>query len=166
MLLLAFVLTVCLPSLPNAAPTIEAYVKQAGEAVKIIPAGQLIFDGKRASCGKRPTVMHPGFDDYGGSYPGYVILNPDKLKGLPTAVKFYIYSHECGHQFQGEGEDAADCFAVKRGRRYGWLTRKGLDEVCHFMWSHKADFSHTSGPERCKAMRKCYEATAPKTRSQ
>jgi hypothetical protein len=81
---------------------------------------------------------------------------------LPTAVKFYIYSHECGHQFIGIDESAADCFAVKRGRRYGWLKPDGMDQICKFMWSHKGDSAHLPGPKRCELMRKCYDEAAPK----
>ena len=151
-----------------AAPALQEYVKEAGEGAKVVPAGKLKLDGRRAICGRRPTALNPHFDDYGGAFPnaepGYIILNPKKLKGLLTTVKFYIYSHECGHQMRGASEEGADCFAIKRGRRYGWLDRDGLDEICKFMWDHKADFTHAAGPERCEAMKICFEAATPKAK--
>lgn len=144
-----------------AAPSIEEYVKEAGDGASIVPAGKLKIDGHSAICGHRPTALNPKLDDYGGAFPnaepGYIILNVPRMKGLPTPVKFYIYSHECGHQMRGHSESGADCFAIKRGVRYGWLDKKGLDQICAFMWDHKADFVHAAGPERCKAMRACFD---------
>lgn len=150
----------------QATPSIEEYAKEAGEGAKIIPAGQLKLNGYRAICGRRPTVLNPGFDDYGGAFPnanpGYIILNPKKMKGLSTVVQFYVYLHECGHQMRGHSEEGADCYAVQKGRRTGWLDEKGMQEICDFMWSHKADFTHAAGPERCKSMKACFKAAAPR----
>jgi hypothetical protein len=79
-----------------------------------------------------------------------------------TAVKLWIHAHECGHQFRGPDEETADCFAVQRGRREGWLTPQGLDEVCAFMSSAKASDMHLVGPKRCEAMKACYADRAVK----
>lgn len=152
----------------RAAPQIEDYVKKAGEGASIVPPGKLKLNGRKAVCGRRPTALNPHFDDYGGAFittdPGYIILNPKKMKGLSTTIQFYIYSHECGHQMRGESEETADCFAIKRGIRYGWLDKKGMDEICKFMWDHKADFTHDPGPERCKKMRACFQEQKAKTK--
>jgi hypothetical protein len=72
-------------------------------------------------------------------------------------VKQWIYAHECGHQFRGQDEETADCFAVQRGRRQGWLTPEGLEEVCTFISPAKGDAMHFSGSYRCTYMRQCYE---------
>jgi len=53
-------------------------------------------------------------------------------------------------------EETADCFAVQRGRREGWLTPDGLEEVCRFISPAKGDVMHMSGSYRCDYMRKCY----------
>ena len=53
-------------------------------------------------------------------------------------------------------EETADCFAVQRGRRQGWLSAEGLDEICKFIKPAKGDSMHFSGSHRCDQMRKCY----------
>jgi len=145
--------------------SLEDYMKEVGPRAKLIAAGKLVIDGKRMRCGKRPTVMDPKFDSWGGAYPGFVILNPERIKDLPTPVKRYVYSHECGHQFVGRSEDAADCFAVKRGRRYGWLTAEGLEDICTFISTLKGSWQHAPGPKRCANMRICFQNAIRNTSS-
>ncbi len=141
---------------------LEDYLKEAGPKAKLVGAGELKIDGNTMLCGRRPTVIDPGFASWGGAYPGYLILNPKKMNGLATVVKLFIYAHECGHQFIGRDEQEADCFAVKRGRRYGWLTEEGLGEICSFMGRLKGDWDHASGQDRCQKMRICYKEAAPR----
>ena len=138
-------------------PTPEEYVRKVGGDAQIVPAGALKIDGQSVTCGRRPTVLNNNLDDYGAAYQGFVILNPKLLAKLKsTPVKLWIHAHECGHQFRGPDEETADCFAVQRGRRQGWLTPQGLDDVCAFMSPAKADNAHFTGSARCEAMRKCY----------
>ena len=138
-------------------PTPEEYVRKVGGDAQIVPAGKLTIDGRKVICGNRPTVLNNKLDDYGAAYPGFLILNPKLLAKIKsTAVKLWIHAHECGHQFRGPDEETADCFAVQRGRRQGWLTPEGLEEVCLFMAPAKADSVHFTGARRCQAMRECY----------
>ncbi|MEO1610149.1 MAG: hypothetical protein AAFR90_12630 [Pseudomonadota bacterium] len=136
-------------------PTITEYAAYVGNA-EIVPFGRLVIDGYRLTCGRRPTVLDSTLDDYGAAYPGFLILNPNLIAQVPTAVKLWIYSHECGHQFRGPSEEVADCFAVQRGRRQRWLTTEGLDKICKFITPARGSNMHLPGPERCKAMRECY----------
>ncbi|MEM9356788.1 MAG: hypothetical protein AAGB04_11280 [Pseudomonadota bacterium] len=136
-------------------PSVTEYVAHVKNA-RIVSAGGLVLDGYRLTCGRRPTVLDPGLDDYGAAFPGFIILNPNLIARVPTAVKLWIYSHECGHQFRGPDEEVADCFAVQRGRRQGWLTTEGMDKICKFITPARASSMHLPGPERCKLMRKCY----------
>ena len=138
------------------------YLAKAGPDAKLIAPGQLTIDGHRMICGKRPTVIDRKFESWGGAYPGYLILNTDRIKGLPTPVKLFVFAHECGHQFIGRDEEAADCFGVKRGRRYGWLKEEGLAQVCDFISRLKGDGDHDAGPKRCTKMRRCYLDAAPR----
>ena len=138
------------------------YLAKAGPDARLVEPGQLKIDDHRMVCGKRPTVIDNTFESWGGAYPGYLILNMERLKTLPTAVKLFIFAHECGHQFVGRNEDAADCFGVKRGRRYGWLTEEGLAQVCDFISKLKGDADHAAGPKRCEQMRQCYLDAAPR----
>lgn len=128
-----------------------------GNGAQIVPSGDLRLDGRKAVCGQRPTVLDSQLDDYGAAYPGFLILNPKLMSRVSTPVKLWIFAHECGHQFRGPDEETADCFAVQRGRRQGWLTPDGLDEVCKFISPAKGDSMHFSGSHRCEVMRKCYE---------
>ncbi len=145
-------------------PTIVEYVEQVGPSARIVPYGQLKIAGRRVACGRRPSVMDPTFDSWGGAYPDqrYIILNPRKLRGLAPAVKLYVYAHECGHQFRGYDEDTADCFAIRRGVLRGWLDDTGMDQVCRFISTLKGDYVHPPGPVRCTRMRACYKKVVAK----
>jgi hypothetical protein len=137
-------------------PTPEEYVSHVGGGAQIIPAGQLVLDGSTLICGRRPTVLDNQLDDYAAAYPGYLILNPKLLAKLTsTAVKLWIYSHECGHQFRGPDEETADCFAVQRGRRQKW-------PLCRIPF-----WDGTEGSSRASSMARSIEAQAdPGSRGQ
>ena len=153
---LALLLAAALWLPAQAGPSPEEYVAHVGGDAKIVASGELKLDGKKVICGRRPTVLDDKLDDYGAAYPGFLILNMRLLNKVSTPVKMWIHAHECGHQFRGPDEETADCFAVQRGRRQGWLTMDGLEEVCRFITPAKADNVHFSGAHRCEAMRKCY----------
>jgi hypothetical protein len=139
-----------------AGPTPEEYMARVGAGAKLVPSGELALDDRKVICGRRPTVLDEKLDDYGAAYPGFLILNPKLLAKVSTPVKLWIHAHECGHQYRGPDEETADCFAVQRGRRQGWLTPEGLEEVCRFISPAKGDSMHFSGSQRCDAMRRCY----------
>jgi hypothetical protein len=137
-------------------PTPHDYVERNGGGATIVPAGRLVLDGHRMSCGSWATVLDPNLDDYAKAYPQIVILNMSYVAKVPTAVKLWIYSHECGHLFGGADESKADCFAVRRGRAEGWLDASGLDQVCRFISVARPDAAHVSGVDRCNVMRRCW----------
>jgi hypothetical protein len=143
-------------------PTPQDYVERNGGGATIVPAGQLVLDGHRMSCGPWATITDPNLDDYGKSYPQFVILNPPYIAKVPTAVKLWIYSHECGHLFRGPDENKADCYAIRRGRNEGWLNAAGLEQVCRFISAARPDALHASGPDRCNLMRECFRQPVPK----
>lgn len=145
----------------QAQPTPEDYMRDNPHA-KFVGAKGFTIDGNRMICGRRPLIIDHKFDSWGGAYPGFLIWNPDMTDNLPTVVKLYIFSHECGHQFVGRDEQAADCFAIRRGRRYGWLNEQGMDAICSFIRNLRADAEHAGGEERCAYMRRCYYEAAPK----
>ena len=139
---------------PDAPPTAAAYASAV--AGTIVPAGQMTINGQSLVCGRRPTVLDNSLDDYGAAFPGFIILNPKLLARVPTVVQQWIYAHECAHQFRGPDEVTADCFAVQRGRRKGWLTTEGLEKVCEFIRPAAGSFMHPPGPRRCEIMRQCF----------
>ena len=144
------------PDRAAAGPTPEEYIAHVGGDAQLVQPGSLKLDGFRMTCGQRPTVLDNQLDDYGAAYPGFLILNPRLMAKVPTVVKKWIFAHECGHQFRGPDEETADCFAVQRGRRQGWLTEVGLEEICKFISPAKGDSMHLSGSHRCQAMRQCF----------
>jgi len=139
------------------APTPELYVAKVSGGAQVIPAGTLKIDGPQ-DCMWAAT-------DSAGQFARRLRCRVSRLSHhqLEAAehhqvhtVKLWIHAHECGHQFRGPDEETADCFAVQRGRRQGWLTPAGLDEVCQFMAPTKGDHLHSNGKQRCELMRKCY----------
>ena len=136
-------------------PSPEAYIAWHGGT--LVPAGQIEIDGRRMTCGKSPTVLDPHHNDFGGARSGFLILNPQLFVGLATPVKLWIYSHECAHQTVGPDEVKADCVAVQRGRREGWLTASGFEQICEFMRPARQDRQHFNGVHRCELMRQCFQ---------
>jgi hypothetical protein len=142
-------------------PTATDYVARSRGA-SIVPAGKLVLDGRSMSCGNWATVLDAKLDDYAAAYPQFIILNMAYVQKVPTAVKLWIYSHECGHLFGGPDENKADCFGIRRGRAGGWLDERGLDQVCGFISVARPDAAHVSGGDRCTLMRQCYAGAAAK----
>jgi hypothetical protein len=140
----------------NATPTPEEYANHVGSDARLLKPGEFVLDGRKQVCGQRPIVIDNQLDDYGAAYPGFLIMNERLLNKVSSPVKQWIFAHECGHQFRGPDEETADCFAVQRGRRYGWLTEEGVEEICNFIAPAKGDSMHLSGSHRCEYMRKCY----------
>jgi hypothetical protein len=134
----------------------QAQAEGAGE-VTVVPAGRLVLDGHRMTCGRFATMLDPNLNDYAAATsPQFIVLNMRYVARVPTAVKLWIYTHECFHKVGGPDETKADCYAVRRGRAAGWLTPSGLDQVCNFISAARGDRFHPGGPERCRLMRACY----------
>ena len=149
----------------KAGPTPEEYVAKVGGDAKIVPPGALTLDGRKVICGKRPTMLDNTLDDFAAAYPGFIILNPKRLAKMSTVVKLWSHAQVCGYQYRGPDVQAADCFAVQRGRRQGWLAPEGLEEICNFIGPAKADPKHkimVTGQQRCEAMRRGYADPAPR----
>jgi hypothetical protein len=138
--------------------TAEAYVAHVGGEATIIDHSELKLAGRRMTCGKRPVVIDPKLDDYAAAYPGFLILNPKKIEQVEPVVAWWIFKHECAHQFKGPDEETADCWAVQRGRAEGWLKPDGIEQICNFIRPAEGDSMHFSGSERCAIVRRCYGA--------
>jgi hypothetical protein len=141
--------------------TTGEYLAHAGPQAKLIPAGELRFDGVNLTCGRFPTILNAHLDDYGAAYFGFVLLNPPRFETLPLVVKRYAYAHECGHQYVGYDEGEADCFAIRRGKAEGWLDAAGMDAICDFIGRSKGDAAHALGMRRCRMMRRCFARSRP-----
>ena len=81
---------------------------------------------------------------------------------MPPTIQLYVYMHECGHQMVGRSEMSADCYAVRQGKREGWLEQQGLEAICAFFKNNVSggDSAHPPGPERCAAMQACFDKAA------
>jgi hypothetical protein len=140
----------------NAPPTPEEYMTRLGAGAQFVEAGKLQFGGVTFVCGRRPTVLAPKFDDYAAAFPGFLIVNPERFPKLTPVLQRWAYAHECGHQYVGRDEEAADCFAIFRGRAEGWLDAGGMEEICAFISRAPGSFTHPPGIRRCAVMRKCF----------
>jgi hypothetical protein len=57
-------------------PTPQDYVETNGGGATVVPAGQLLLDGHRMTCGNWATVLDPNLNDYAAApYPQFVVLN-------------------------------------------------------------------------------------------
>jgi hypothetical protein len=147
-------------------PTPYDYIERNGGGATVVPYGQLTLDGHRMICGTYATVLDPNLNDYAATpYRQFIILNMPYVAKVPTAVKLWIYNHECGHKFVGLDENQADCYAIRRGRKEGWLNAANLEQVCQFISAARPDALHASGPDRCNLMRECFRKAAPNASS-
>lgn len=145
-----------MPATLSSDPTPEAYAASAGLRATVVRSGEYALDGIAVSCKSLPTVLNPHLDDYAAASPKFIVVRPDMMAKPPTAVKLWIYYHECGHEHLGPNENKADCYSVTRGVKEGWLDSRGLDDVCNFISAAQQDSTHFAGPQRCLAIRACY----------
>lgn len=121
---------------------------------KLVAPGSLVVAGRTLTCGDTPTMIR--------DIPGYavssnvIVLNLRALNALPRTVRWLVYYHECGHIHVGASEVEADCWAVKRARREGWLTASGLGQVCATFNQVGHGAAHPAPEQRCALMRQCY----------
>ncbi|MEJ2227184.1 MAG: hypothetical protein P8Y67_02890 [Alphaproteobacteria bacterium] len=144
-----------------AMPTADEYLAYKRSGVTVVPAGKLNFENQSFACERFPAVLNANLDDYGAAYFGFILINPTRFETLPLPIKRYAYAHECGHQYVGYNEGEADCYAIRRGKREGWLTPAVLGEICAFISKGKGDDVHALGSRRCEMMRRCYARARP-----
>ena len=123
-------------------------------------AGTAMIGGMKMSCHAAEVVVSNQVPGPGFAMPGLLMFGPRFLKAYPPLVQRLVFLHECGHQYVGTDEGAADCYAVQIGKRQGWLTPAGLAQACKALWHTQGDGAHLAGPERCAALQACY-AGAP-----
>ncbi len=125
---------------------------------RLLQAGVYSIGNRRMRCGSAKTLVTTKFWDYGGALPGLIILNPLKMNSLPRRMRMFVYEHECAHQTVGANETRADCVAVTKGKRQGWLKRRDVQHICQRLFIHsKGDRYHPPGPQRCRQLLQCYD---------
>lgn len=126
----------------------------ATESGKVVQPGRLVLAGRRLSCGSTATLIRD-FEGFAVSST-VIMLNTQALKDLPRRVQWLIYYHECGHIRFGPSETAADCYAVRRARREGWLDAQTLDDICALFAVSGHGPVHADPEERCNQLRQCF----------
>ena len=104
----------------------------AGPAISTRKDGSIEIAGRAVQCGTVRAKLDPRLPGLGAAAPAMhlLILNPRGLQRQPDNVRLFVYHHECGHHNVGTSELQADCWAVNRGVRDGWLDAAGLKQVC------------------------------------
>jgi hypothetical protein len=121
---------------------------------RLVAPGRLVIAGRRLSCGATATLVRD-FEGFAVSST-VIMLNMQAMKDLPRPVQWLIYYHECGHILYGPSETAADCYAVRRARREGWLDHKALDDVCAVFNIAGHGPLHPDPEARCNQLRQCF----------
>ena len=122
--------------------------------------GEYIIAGHALHCRRARTVLSSELNDYGAAVPGTIVLNPKRLQRLPATTGLFVYAHECGHQIHGRSEAAADCYAAKRGRSEGWLTRRAISGICNVFPKTAETKSHAARGARCTVIQACFVGKA------
>jgi hypothetical protein len=112
--------------------------------------------GRTVRCGNVRILNDRHLPSEGAAAPGLLILNPRMLSEQPASVRLFVFHHECGHHNVGESELQADCWAIDRGVRDGWLDAKGLEAVCQSFEDAPETDTHPSGKRRCRNLDKCF----------
>jgi len=133
---------------------------------RVLEPGEYSIRGRNLRCGNAQTLLTAKFWDYGGSLPDLIILNPQKMRTLPWRTRLFVYYHECAHQTVGSDEVAADCRAIRRGKREGWLRPADVETICTGLFIHsRGDYYHPPGRERCEYLRQCFGGVVPARRT-
>jgi hypothetical protein len=128
---------------------------------RLVAPGRLVVAGRRLSCGTTATLIRD-FEGFAASST-VIMLNMQALKDLPRPVQWLIYYHECGHILFGPSETAADCYAVRRARREGWLSRSALEDICAVFNIAGHGPIHPDPEQRCEQLRQCFAKKASAT---
>jgi hypothetical protein len=136
------------------APSLHQEDAAALEQGKLVAPGRLVVAGRRLSCGATATLLRD-FEGFAVSST-VIMLNMQALKELPRPVQWLIYYHECGHILYGPSETAADCYAIRRARREGWLSKAGLEDICAVFNIAGHTPVHPDPETRCEQLRQCF----------
>ena len=87
------------------------------EKDRLVPAGRLVIEGRRLSCGSTKTLLRD-FEGFAVSST-VIMLNMQALNPLPRQVQWLIYYHECGHILLGQSETVGRllCGQARAARR-------------------------------------------------
>lgn len=130
------------------------------EPARILADGQLEMAGRKMSCGEVELRLDRRLPNLGAASPHEQMLwiNPRLLASESPTVQLFVFHHECGHHHVGASELGSDCWAVEKGVEAGWLSDKGLSEVCDSFGGAPESSTHPSARRRCANLDRCYAA--------
>jgi hypothetical protein len=133
---------------------------EGAEPTQLARGGSLEIAGRQVHCENVRTRLDRRLPNLGmaAPYDRLMVLNPAMLRRFSDAVQLFVFHHECGHMRVGRDEIEADCWAVERGIRDGWLDRNGLAQVCRSFRDAPETPTHPSGKRRCAALDRCFGA--------
>jgi hypothetical protein len=136
----------------------------AAPPISLQPDGSLQIAARKLRCGDVRNLLDTRLLNLGISVPDakLLVINPALVARQPGMVGLFIYHHECGHHHVGASELGADCWAVRRGVREGWLDSAGLAQICESFGNAPASATHPSGARRCSNLSRCFAAAASK----
>lgn len=131
---------------------------QAASTISVQRNGAVEIAGRSMRCGNVRSRLDSGLQNLGISIPdrSLIVINPALLRRQPETVRLFVFTHECGHHSVGGSELGADCWAVKRGLREGWLTKEGLKQVCRSFGNAPETPTHPSASRRCSNLDRCF----------
>ena len=122
--------------------------------------GSVKIGARKLQCGSVRNVLDTRLPNLGVSVPGakLLVINPTLVARQPRLVRLFVFHHECGHHHVGANEFQADCWAVRRGVRDGWLDKAGLKQICGSFGHAPATVTHPSAIQRCINLERCFAA--------
>lgn len=150
--------------------TAAAHAQPGGPAL----SENTVFGGAAAECrdsaGRAISLMRvSNLGDVGRAWivnrVPVIAMDPQLLDRLPEKLQRFFFDHECAHHvlrhwvmFTPTRENDADCWAVKRERDRGLLTRDDIIGFAPFFAASRGSAAgHLPGPERVKHMLACYD---------
>jgi hypothetical protein len=143
---------------------LDGQVGHASPLVDLQRDGLLRIAGRTLRCGTVRNVLDPALPNLGLAAPGVLVFNPHLLNRQSSAVRLFVFHHECGHHHVGSSEIGADCWAVKQGVRQGWLGQQGIEQVCRSFGNRAATPTHPSSADRCASLRQCFAGATASTK--
>lgn len=121
-------------------------------AQECYPPGTFTIAGYLFTCGNAVTCIDPRIGDIGKAAPGQGIFLHPMLNNYPPGIIGFVFAHECAHYRGDMDEQRADRWAIKLGRRQGWITPYTVRQICQSVYFTPGDWSHFPGPLRCQNM--------------
>lgn len=130
----------------------------AGERARVLRDGAFAIGSHQARCGAVRTELDRSLPNLGAAAPSerLLILNPRLMGRYSDTVQMFVFHHECGHHHVGGSETGADCWAVDRGVREGWLKANDLTDLCQSFGNAPETETHPSGRSRCAKLKQCF----------